>query len=90
MYSYDMCEWLYTILNKTGNKLEIYNVGSDETINLNVLSLRIAKKFKKKIKFKINPKDKITDYYIPSVEKIKKMLKVKTRFDLKKIIEGII
>ena len=56
MYSYDMCEWLYTILNKTGNKLEIYNVGSDETINLNVLSLRIAKKFKKKIKFKINPR----------------------------------
>ena len=38
----------------------------------------------------LDPKDKITDYYIPSVEKIKKMLKVKTRFDLKKIIEGII
>ena len=89
MHSYDLCEWLISILKCNNKKFDIYNVGSDQAINLNNLTKKISKRFDKKIIINTSKFDKEVDYYIPSTEKIIKKLKLKTKFDLNKIISNL-
>jgi nucleoside-diphosphate-sugar epimerase len=89
MHSFDLCEWLISILINSDKKFQIYNVGSDQAINLNNLTKKISKKFEKKIIINTSKFDKEIEYYIPSTKKVLKKLKLKTKFDLNKIISNL-
>lgn len=89
MHSFDLCECLISILTNGDRKFQIYNVGSDQAINLNNLTKKISKKFEKKIIINTSKFDKEIEYYIPSTKKVTKILKLKTKFDLNKIISNL-
>jgi nucleoside-diphosphate-sugar epimerase len=89
MHSYDLCEWLISILKYNNKKFDVYNVGSDYPVNLNYLSRMISKKFNKNVKNNPSNSNGEIDYYIPSNTKIIERLKVKTKFDLNKIISNL-
>ena len=84
MNSEDLIRWLIKIILNSSVKSKIYNVGSDEAISVESLAKIIAKKFDKKIK-KINlNKNKLIDeidYYVPSINKAKKDLNLKLKFN---------
>ena len=81
MHSDDLAKWLITIVKNSNKKCPIYNVGSNEVINLRNLAKKIAKLFNKKPKLKKNLSKKY-DYYVPSINKAKKELNLKISIDL--------
>ena len=88
-------EWnsqtLYFVMNwKSSNKkCPIFNVGSDREINLRVLGKKIAKIFNRKLKLKKIKKNQL-DYYVPSINKAKKLLKLKISINLNDSINSFI
>jgi nucleoside-diphosphate-sugar epimerase len=94
MNSSDLVKWLITILTNSSNKCDIYNVGSDEAIKIKDLANMFAKKFRKTvaIKNKINFSKTIdsVDYYVPSVLKAKKKLKLKLKFNIYQSIDELL
>ena len=85
----DMSEWLIVILKRSNKKCPIFNVGSDKAINLRSLGKKISKIFNKKIKLK-KIKDLDTDYYVPSIDKVKKTLKLKISINLNDSLNSFI
>ena len=85
----DLVDWLIIILKNSNKSCPIFNVGSDRAINIKLLGKKIAKIFNKKFKLK---KRKIfeTDYYIPSINKAKKLLKLKISIDLNDSLNSFI
>ena len=84
MNSEDLIRWLIKIILNSSVKSKIYNVGSDEVISVESLAKIIAKKFDKKIKkIHLNKKKLIDeiDYYVPSINKAKKELNLKIKFN---------
>jgi nucleoside-diphosphate-sugar epimerase len=78
MHSKEMSEWLINILLKKNMRQNIFNVGSEDKIELNELAKILALKFnlkliqKKKIKKKVN-------FYVPSVNRYKRIFKFKKK-----------
>ena len=89
MHSDDLSNWLIAILKNSNTKCPIYNVGSDKIINLKSLTEKIGIMTNKKILFKIK-KSKKFDYYIPSINKAKKELKLKISINLDNALSLII
>ncbi len=85
----DMVEWLIIILKRSNKKCPIFNVGSDKAINLRLLGKKIAKIFNKKIKLK-KIKNLDTDYYVPSINKARKALKLKISINLNDSLNSFI
>ena len=85
----DLVDWLVTILKKSTKNCPIYNVGSDKSISMKFLGKKIAKIFNKKIKFK-EKKKLDTDYYVPSINKAKKLLKLKISINLNDSLNSFI
>ena len=85
----DLIAWLIIILKNSNKSCPIFNVGSDRAINIKLLGKKIAKIFNKKFKLK---KRKIfeTDYYIPSINKAKKLLKLKISINLNDSLNSFI
>ena len=85
----DLIDWLIIILKNSNKSCPIFNVGSDRAINIKLLGKKIAKIFNKKFKLK---KRKIfeTDYYIPSINKAKKLLKLKISINLNDTLNSFI
>ena len=85
----DLIDWLIIILKNSNKSCPIFNVGSDRAINIKLLGKKIAKIFNKKFKLK---KRKIfeTDYYIPSIDKAKKLLKLKISINLNDSLNSFI
>jgi len=81
MNSDDLINWLIVILKKSNRNCPVFNVGSDEAINLKLLGKKIARLFKKKFISK-NIKNRKIDYYVPSIKKVKKLLKLKISISL--------
>ena len=77
----DLVNWLIVILKNSNKKCPIFNVGSDKAINLRKLGKKIAKVFNKVLKLKKIKKNQL-DYYVPSVNKAKKLLKLKISINL--------
>lgn len=86
MYFSDLAIILWKILLSKKNR-EIYNVGSDEKINMKKLANYISK-LSKKIKINIdkNSKDKEISFYVPNINKVKKHFKIKIKNNLKNSI----
>ena len=87
MNSEDLIKWLVKILISSNNKCEIYNVGSDEAITIKELAIIIGKIFRKSVQTKTIMKNKtLSDYYVPSIAKARRKLKLKLKY---KLIESI-
>ena len=86
MYMTDLTIWLWTILFQGAN-CEIYNVGSDEEINIKDLANRIKKILNTNINIIVNhDPNSIDTRYIPDISKIKKNLKLNISINLNKSI----
>ena len=89
MHSDDLSNWLITILKNSNTKCPIYNVGSDEIINLRSLTKKIGIITNKKIFIKIK-KNKKFDYYVPSITKAYKKLNLKILINLNDALNSTI
>ena len=88
MYADDMVDWLLTILEKTKKNNKIYNVGSDQQIELRKLASLISSFFNQKIKIlSNNPKPNRVDRYVPNIKKTKNDFNLKINYNLKKAIK---
>ena len=85
----DLVNWLIIILKNSNKNCPIYNVGSDEVINLRILAKKIAKIFNKKLRLKKLNKLQ-SDYYVPSINKAKKLLKLKVSINLNDSLNSFI
>jgi nucleoside-diphosphate-sugar epimerase len=89
MHADDLVQWLLKIVLKANNKCPIYNVGSDHSINIRTLGAYLAKN--NKLSFKFNKiKSNFIDVYLPSINKAKKELKLKLKYNSHEAINNTI
>jgi nucleoside-diphosphate-sugar epimerase len=89
MHEHDLVFWLLKILKNANINCPIYNVGSDQEINIRKLAFYLSKKYKLPIKSK-----KITnnfkDRYLPSILKAKKELNLTLKYANYSAIDEVI
>lgn len=91
MNSEDLIRWLVKILLNSNNKCNIYNVGSDEAITIKKLAKAVGQIFNKPIQLKFKGiSTKSTDYYVPSVDKAKRILNLKLKYTLKQSLHHLL
>lgn len=94
MNSIDLINWLFIILVNSKKQCNIYNVGSDETITVENLAKLIAKKFNKKVeknyKSFFDNKNKIIDFYVPSISKAKKKLNLRIKYKIQESLNSLL
>ncbi len=89
MYSDDLVRWLFKILDNSNTQCPIYNVGSDNKISIHQIANILAKKYDLDTDSPKLSLKKI-DYYIPNINKAKKVLGLKINYtSLRAIIETI-
>ena len=81
MHTDDLSKCLFMIMNRTKNNCDIYNVGSDDQIDIKLLLKKLSKKYKLKAKILKKFSEKKIDYYVPNIDKIKKELRWKSKFN---------
>ena len=87
MYYSDLAIILWKILFSKKNR-EIYNVGSDEKINMKKLAEYISQLSKKtKIISNRNTAKKELSFYVPNISKVKKHFKIKIKNNFKNSIK---
>lgn len=86
MHSDDLVDWLFTLAVHSNPICPIYNVGSDEVVEIRSLANIISKIYNVKIKVSELDNSKI-DRYVPSLEKVKKELNLNNKYSL---IESIL
>lgn len=80
MHEHDLSRWLLEIVKNAKTNCPIYNVGSDEGVDIRKLALYLSNKYKVGLKLeKIN--SDFEDRYLPSTIKAKKILNLKLSFD---------
>ena len=89
MYADDLAIWLMTIANNSSEKCPIYNVGSDEAINIIDLARLIGETYKVSVSPPLLISDRV-DRYIPSITKAKKDLNLTLKFKLSQAIKETI
>ena len=89
MHTDDLVEWLLKIVSKANNTFPIYNVGSNNPVNMRTVGLYLAKRNKLSIKFN-KIRTNFADVYLPSINKAKKELKLKLRYNSLKAIDDTI
>ena len=85
MYSDDLIYWLLKIAVSANQTCPIYNVGSDQAISLVKLAKIVGKIFNQSVKHKKINNNKI-EKYVPSIDKAKKELNLKIKYNLKRSI----
>ena len=92
MHEDDLVVWLFKILKRANINCPIYNVGSDQEVNIRKLALYLSKKYKLPIKLK-KIKSNFEDRYLPSILKSKKELNLKLQYSnygaINEVIKGI-
>ncbi len=81
MYADDLVQWLMSIVDNSSPGFDIFNVGSDEEIEVRDLASIIAKKFGVGLDFPMI-QNRTIDRYVPSVNKAKSLLNLSMRVDL--------
>ena len=84
----DMVNWLFTIMHYSNINCPVFNVGSSKSINIRTLAKLIAKTYKKKVLLK-KLNNKMFECYVPSINKAKRLLKLKDSISLNKSINLI-
>ena len=82
MFSDDLAFWITKICNKANLKPSIFDVGSDQVIEMGVLAKLFSELFKVKIRRNKLKKNKI-DKYVPNIHAAKKKLGLKIKYNLK-------
>jgi nucleoside-diphosphate-sugar epimerase len=80
MHEYDLVNWLLKIINNSNINCPIYNVGSDQSVDIRNLGLYLSNRYKLDIKLK-KIKSNFKDKYLPSILKAKKVLKLKLKYN---------
>jgi len=89
MHEYDLVVWLFKILKSANRNCPIYNVGSDQEVNIRKLALYLSNKYKLPLKLK-KIKSNIEDRYLPSIHKSKKELNLKLQYSNYRAINEVI
>lgn len=89
MHEDDLVVWLFKILKKANINCPIYNVGSDQEVNIRKLALYLSNKYKLPIKLK-KIKSNFEDRYLPSLHKAKKELNLKLKYSNYRAINQVI
>jgi dTDP-glucose 4,6-dehydratase len=89
MHEDDLVVWLFKILKRANINCPIYNVGSDQEVNIRKLALYLSKKYKLPIKLK-KIKSNFEDRYLPSIHKSKKELNLKLQYSNYRAINEVI
>lgn len=88
MYSDDLVEWLLTMLTSTKNlNNKIYNVGSDEEIEIHDMA-NIFNQLSKNPDIVYDLDNLITDRYVPSIDLACEVFNLKLKFNLMKSISS--
>jgi len=75
----DLIKILTKLINYANNQIPIYNVGSDEKINIDELLVFLRKKIN--LKFLLKKNSNKIDYYVPDISKLRKLkLQPKDKF----------
>ena len=90
MHTDDLSNWLIKIIHSSSTLCPIFNVGSDEAFELRDLLMKINNEFGLNYKIKNNSAIGEDDWYIPSVDKIKKELDCNITLNLSESIKKII
>jgi dTDP-glucose 4,6-dehydratase len=80
MYSDDLVRWLIKIVENSKENCPIYNVGSENSVNIHKLGSILSKKFNLNCPTRTIDKKKF-DMYVPSTDKIKKELNLRVKFN---------
>jgi|688.fasta_scaffold78541_2 nucleoside-diphosphate-sugar epimerase len=89
MHEDDLVVCLFKILKRANIDCPIYNVGSDQEVNIRKLALYLSKKYKLPIKLK-KIKSNFEDRYLPSIHKSKKELNLKLQYSNYRAINEVI
>lgn len=87
MYADDLVIWLMTIADNANTNCPIFNVGSNEVIEIRALAQKVADAFKIQIVAPPLLIDGEPDRYIPSIEKAIKQLNLKLQFSLDEALD---
>ena len=85
MYADDLVKWLMTLAENANAQCPVYNVASDEEVEIRELADIVSNIFNVRIKSSENI-TKHVDRYIPSTEKAKKVLSLQVNYDLSQAI----
>jgi nucleoside-diphosphate-sugar epimerase len=80
MYADDLVRWLIKIVENSKVNCPIYNVGSENAVNIHKFGSILSKKYNLNCPIRKIDKKKY-DMYVPSTNKIKKELNLKTKFN---------
>jgi dTDP-glucose 4,6-dehydratase len=89
MHESDLAHWLLKIVKNSDTNCPIYNVGSDQAIEIRKLALHLSRKYNLGIKLKKKISN-IKDVYLPSISKAKNSLKLKLKYDNLKAVNEVI
>jgi dTDP-glucose 4,6-dehydratase len=81
MYADDLVAWLMSIADSGSASCPVFNVGSDQEIELGQLCKKVAKIIGGTYRDR-EIKQELIDRYIPSIDKAKNMLGLKLKYDL--------
>ncbi|QWD49711.1 NAD(P)-dependent oxidoreductase [Polynucleobacter paneuropaeus] len=83
----DLVVWLMAIAASSSSECPVFNVGSDESIEIRKLAEKVAKLFNVPVMSGPLLKDHASDRYIPSIEHAKKCLGLKLNFNLNEALD---
>ena len=90
MDGYDLADCLLKIALNSKKEYEIYNIGSDDIIDIHDLATVLGKKYKLNVKINENFQDIIKDTYIPNISKFRKNYEYEKKFNSLKAINQTI
>ena len=89
MHTDDLVKWLLKILEKSNVKCPVYNVGSDDYVDVRKLAFMLGKKYK--VNVLSNKINKIfIDSYVPNISKAKKDLNLKIKYNSFQAVSHVI
>ena len=89
MHTDDLAKWLLKILEKSNVKCPVYNVGSDDYVDVRKLAFMLGKKYK--VNVLSNKINKIfIDSYVPNISKAKKDLNLKIKYNSFEAVSHVI
>jgi len=89
MHTDDLVTWLLKILEKSNVQCPVYNVGSDDYVDVRKLAFMLGKKYK--VNVLSNKINKIfVDSYVPNINKAKKYLNLKIKYNSFQAVSDII
>jgi dTDP-glucose 4,6-dehydratase len=89
MHEDDLVAWLFKILKNANRNCPVYNVGSDQEINIRKLAFYLSNKYNLPIQLK-RLKSTFHDRFLPSIIKAKKELNLKLGYTNYKAVDEVI